>query len=414
MQRADFSPAQQRYLIRLPNGVWAFVPPPLPPRIDTGSELAVLNGRAERALGNLGGIGFRLPDPYLLIGPFARREAVLSSRIEGTVASLTDLVAFEAAARPPSGAADVHEVANYVSALNWGLAREQQLPVSRRLIQGLHRILMTDVRGQERTPGEFRTYQTHIGRPGSRIEDAIFVPPPPVEMMRAVNDLESYLHARSGLPDLIRLALIHYQFEAIHPFGDGNGRVGRLLISLLLVKEGIIPQPFLYLSAFFDRYRSDYYRLLLEVSLNGAWAAWVSFFLEGVADQATDAVKRATRLLELRDDYQRRLYRSRGSAAPIRLLDELFSRAAITISRAAQILDVTPAWASRAVERLAEAGIVREVTGRERYRIYIAEEIVSTLEMDLREDGAPPSADGQLTPAMPGSRHDDEVTVSPS
>lgn len=411
MDRSNFTVEQQRHLSRLSSGVWSYVPPPLPPAVDTSGILAVLNGRAERALGYLGGIAFRLPDPYLLIGPFMRREAVLSSRIEGTVASLSDLVAFEAAAaRQSQGPSDVREVSNYVQALNWGLAPEQELPVSKRLIRGLHRILMTEVRGQERTPGEFRTYQNHVGRPGSKIEDALYVPPPPLDMQRTVDELEAYLHDRSDLPDLIRLAVIHYQFEAIHPFGDGNGRVGRLLISLLLVKHGIIPEPFLYLSAFFDRHRSDYYQLLLDVSTQGAWEQWIAFFLEGVADQATDAVKRATKLLELRDEYQQRLYRTRGSAAPLRLLDELFTRSALTIPRAREILGVTPAWASKAVERLVEAGIVREVTGRERYRIYLPIEVLNVLEMDLRRDE---SGGVEQLPLDMRRSGDQEVTVSP-
>jgi Fic family protein len=270
---------------------------------------------------------------------------------------------------------------------------------------------MTDVRGQERTPGEFRTYQNHIGRPGSKLEDAIYVPPPPTEVMRTIDELEQYLHEPSDLPDLVRLAIIHYQFEAIHPFGDGNGRVGRLLISLLLVKQRIIPEPFLYLSAFFERHRADYYQLLLDVSLRGTWDSWIAFFLEGVADQAADAVMRATRLLELRDEYQQRLYRTRGSAAPLRLLDEIFSRSALTIPRAREILGVTPAWASKAVARLEEAGIVREVTGRERYRIYIASDVLRILEMDLRREDLP---EVEQLPLEMGRVGDEEITVSPN
>lgn len=410
MDRSNFTVEQQRHLTRLPSGVWAYVPPPLPPAIDTGGRLAVLNGRAERALGHLGGVAYRLPDPYLLIGPFSRREAVLSSRIEGTVASLTDLVQYEArATRQPSGPADVLEVSNYVRALNWGLDPAQELPVSKRLIRGLHGILMANVRGQERTPGQFRTYQNHIGRPGSKIEDALYVPPPPVEMSRALDEFEEFLHGKYDLPDLIRLALIHYQFEAIHPFGDGNGRVGRLLISLLLVKQGIISEPMLYLSAFFDRHRPDYYELLLRVSTDGDWPAWIAFFLEGVEDQATDAVRRATELLELREEYRSRLMTKRGSAALLRLVDEVFGRSALTIPRAKEVLDVTPAWASRAVERLVEAGIVSEVTGRERYRIYLPLEILRVLERDYRR----PEETVEQLPLVHRAAGEEEVTVSP-
>ncbi|MEX1156881.1 MAG: Fic family protein [Chloroflexota bacterium] len=415
MQRPEFSVEQQHHLLGLPTGVWAYVPPPLPPSIDPRGELFVLNGQAERALGLLGGIGMRLPNPYVLIGPFVRREAVLSSRIEGTEASLSDLVAFEAAARPPAGPSDVLEVSNYVRALNWGLSPEQTLPLSLRLMRELHRILMTGVRGHERTPGEFRTYQNHIGRPGSKIEDAIFVPPPPVQMRRAMEDFETYLHADTKLPDLVRLAIIHYQFEAIHPFGDGNGRVGRLLISLLLVKQRILPQPLLYLSAFFDRNRADYYSLLLSVSQTGSWEPWVEFFLTGVADQAEDAVKRGARLLELRDQYSAKLMTARGSAMPIKLLDELFSAVAITIPRAAEVLGVTRPAATKTIAKLEAAGIVREITGRQRYRLYVAEEIVRVVDTDFHpEDGEDGTEQLALEMAPPRRVEDLEGTVSPS
>jgi Fic family protein len=211
----------------------------------------------------------------------------------------------------------------------------------------------------------------------------------------------------------VRLAAIHYHFEAIHPFGDGNGRVGRLLISLLLVKQGILPEPFLYLSAFFERLRSDYYSLLLGVSLEGAWEQWIAFFLDGVADQAADAVRRATRLLELRDEYLARLLHARGSPLPVRLLDELFSSVALTIPRAVQILGVTPPAASKAVARLEQAGIVREVTGRERYRLYVAEEILAVIEQDMPSE---PADAQQLRLELRPARLDAEqdVTVVPS
>lgn len=415
VQRQDFSVEQQRHLLRLTSGVWGYVPPPLPPSIDPRGELFGLNGQAERALGLLGGIGMRLPNPHFLIGPFVRREAVLSSRIEGTEASLSDLVAFEAAPRPSTAPSDVQEVSNYVRALNWGLAAEQTLPLSLRLIRELHRILMTGVRGHERTPGEFRTYQNHIGRPGSKIEDAIFVPPPPAEMRAAMEDLETYLHDDSRLPDLVRLAVIHYQFEAIHPFGDGNGRVGRLLISMLMAKQRILPQPLLYLSAFFDRNRADYYSLLLSVSQTGSWEPWVEFFLTGVADQAEDAVHRGSRLLELRDQYAAKLMTARGSALPIRLLDELFSAAAITIARAAEVLGVTRPAATKTIEKLQAAGIVREITGRERYRLYVAEEVLRVIDTDFHTEGAEDRPE-QLPLGMgaPQPVDDLEVTVSPT
>jgi len=334
----------------------------------------------DRALGRLAGVGSSLPNPYLLITPFLRREAVLSSRIEGTQATLSELVLFEAAAgiRPPTG--DVREVANYVQALEAGIAPDQQLPLSLRLIRDLHRILMTDVRGQERTSGEFRTSQNWIGPSGALINSATYVPPPPAEMWQSLDRLERYLHEPPDLPPLVRLALIHYQFEAIHPFLDGNGRVGRLLVSLLLHHWQVLPQPLLYLSAFFERHRNDYYRLLFEVSTNGAWSPWIEFFARAVSDQSNDALTRSARLLELREGYRARFMAARSSSLPLRLVDELFMRPAITIGAAQSALDVTWRSAQLNVEKLIQARIVEEVTGQPRNRVYLAREIISILE----------------------------------
>ncbi len=270
---------------------WAFVPHPLPPTLDWHDKrLRLTLSQADHALGELAGLGRTLPNPHLLIAPFMRREAVLSSRIEGTRTGLGDLYAYEKGYRPlPYGTglspeADTEEVANYVRSLEFGLERVAQgQPISQWLIRGLHDRLMAGVRGAHHQPGEFRTVQNFIG-PDNNLHHAKYVPPPPMQMRQCLADLEAYITADPEEPALVRLAFIHYQFEAIHPFEDGNGRIGRLLLTLLLVSWNLLPLPLLYLSAYFERYREDYYARLRAVSERGDWSAWVVFFLNGVAD----------------------------------------------------------------------------------------------------------------------------------
>ncbi|HXU13299.1 MAG TPA: Fic family protein [Candidatus Binatia bacterium] len=363
------------------------MPNPLPPQLDLDRSHILQLSEAERAIGRLAGVGATLPNPYLLIHPFIRREAVLSSRIEGTQASLSDLFFFEAAPSLPARATDVREVANYVRAMEAALDPKRELPLSLRLIREMHRILMTGVRESHLTPGEFRRSQNWIGPAGSKLNDAILVPPPVPEMHAALGALERHLHAPSDLPMLVRLAMIHYQFEAIHPFLDGNGRIGRLLVSLLLCEWKVLPSPLLYLSAFFERHRQDYYRLLLAVSQKGQWEPWVQFFLSGVLEQSLDAIQRAARLRALRDEYQTGLQRARSSALLLKLVDGLFHHPAITVPGAARQLKVTQRAASQNIGKLVRAGILTEATGRARNRIFVANGIIRAIEEDL------PSAD---------------------
>ncbi len=358
----------------------AFVPAPLAPDLRWMPGMITLLSAADRALGQLSGLGRSLLNPHLLIGLFARREAVLSSRIEGTQASLSDLVLFEAAPEAQPRVEDVREVANHVRALQHGLARQTTLPLSLRLIREMHAILMEGVRGQEQDPGSFRKRQNWIGLPGSTLATPTFVPPPPQELDGALSAFERYLHAKSDLPPLVRLALIHYQFEAIHPFLDGNGRIGRLLITLLLCMEGILPSPLLYLSAYFEHRRQAYYAALLGVSREGKWEEWIEFFLRGVSEQSMDAVERAERLLGLREDFRSRLAKVRASALPLRLADQLFSSPAVTVPTVAKLLGVTPRSAQLNVNKLVAAGILREVSGRRRGRVYVAETILKAIE----------------------------------
>ena len=321
-----------------------------------------------------------LPNPHLLIRPFMSREAVLSSRIEGTQASLSDLFFYEASSTPPTPESDVLEVRNYVRALEHGLKRLEKLPVSLRLLCEVHRELMQDVRGEHLTPGEFRRSQNWIGPANCTLNDAKFVPPPPEDLIESLGQLEKFWHAPSPLPLVVRLALIHYQFEAIHPFLDGNGRIGRLLTTLLLCAEQVLTQPLLYLSAYFERNRSEYYRLLLAVSQDGQWADWLSFFLRGIAEQSQDAIRRSGMLLQLWQDYRRRLQSVRSSALLLKLVDELFNRPYLTFGNAKEVLAVTYRSAQLNVTKLVDAGILEELPGRKYGRIFVAREILKTLE----------------------------------
>jgi Fic family protein len=367
----------------------AFVPNPLPPDLPLDTALVRTLSDADRALGELAGLGRTMSNPNLLIRPFIHREAVLSSRIEGTQADLTDLYAYEAGqlsfpgAKPRPPESDVREVLNYVHALEYGLQRLETLPVSLRLIRELHERLMTGVRGDRATPGEFRRSQNWIGRPGCTLNEAEFVPPPVPEMQEALHELEKYLHHDCPYPPLVRIGVIHYQFEAIHPFLDGNGRVGRLLISLLLVHWDLLPLPLLYLSAFFERQRQDYYDLLLAVSKRNAWREWLLFFLRGVKEQARDAVARARRLQDLQLEWRQRLQATpRTSALLLQLVDELFQTPAITVSRVQKLLNVTHRAANQMIARLVQKNILRPVPGQSRNRQFLAQQILDVLNED--------------------------------
>jgi Fic family protein len=382
MQPSDFSDASPGRVVRASSGYWAFVPAPLPPRLDVDWGLAEPLAEASRRLGELAGVSRTLPNPHLLIAPFVRREAVLSSRIEGTQASLSDLVRFEVTPSKSAAAADVNEVANYVKALDHGLARLETLPMSLRLLREIHQRLMKDVRGDHATPGEFRRSQNWIGPPGALLADATYVQPPVAEMHEALGAFEKFLHAPSPLPPLIRLALLHQHFEAIHPFLDGNGRVGRLLITLLLCEWELLPEPVLYLSAFFERRRREYYAHLLAVNQRGAWREWLLYFLEGVATEAADGIRRSRRLLELWQTYRRALEGTRAPGLSLRLIDHLFAAPATSVPRTAKLLGVTPRSAQLTIGKLAQAGILEEATGRKRDRVFVARRILRILEAD--------------------------------
>jgi Fic family protein len=317
-------------------------------------------------------------NPYLVASPLLHREAILSSRIEGTISTPEQLVLFEAgvAAASDREREDTLEVRNYVQAMEHGLA--SPLPLSLRLLRELHRVLMTDVRGNSSSPGEFRRVQNFIGRPGDTVASARFVPPPVSEMHACLDELERRLHREDeGLPLLVKVALVHYQFEAIHPFLDGNGRVGRLFIALMLVRAERLQAPVLYLSAYLERNRDRYIDLLLDTSRTGAWLAWVRFFLQGVVESAVETLKHAEALLALRQRYHDQLRGARSFGHLERLVDHLFTRPSTTIGLAAEYLGVTQAAASGHIRKLVDAGILKEWTGRRRDQVFVAPGILT-------------------------------------
>ncbi|MFL6246409.1 MAG: Fic family protein [Thermoanaerobaculia bacterium] len=360
----------------------AFIPAPLPPvpRIVFDGELQKRSERATLALGRLDGVSALLPDRTLFLYSYIRKEAVLSSQIEGTQSSLSDLLLFELDEAPGVPLDDVTEVSNYVAALEHGLTRIREgFPLSNRLVREIHGVLLSRGRGSGKQPGEFRTSQNWIG--GTRPGNATFVPPPHTSVEKTMGDLERFLHADDdGLPTLARAGIAHVQFETIHPFLDGNGRVGRLLITLLLCSAGVLREPLLYLSLFLKEHRSTYYDLLDTVRRDGDWEAWLSFFYAGVEETATSAVANAHALSELfRDDRIRIEQQGRRSGSALRVHEALKARpisSLVAISRATGLS--FPAAAS-AVELLASMKIVRELTGKRRNRLFVYDEFLRAL-----------------------------------
>jgi cell filamentation protein, protein adenylyltransferase len=363
-------------------GFFAFVPTPLPPKLDFTPRLIRVLSDADRLIGKLAGEGGRLPNPHVLMRPFVRREAVLSSKIEGTQATLGELLAAEAGIAVERNPEDLREVGNYVVALEHGITRLRELPLCVRIIRELHEKLMTGVRGHQATPGRFRKIQNWIGRPGSTPATASFVPPPPDEIEPCLAAWEKFLH-ESDLPPLITIALAHYQFEAIHPFLDGNGRVGRLLITLFLIERQILPTPLLYLSAFFEAARRDYYDGLRGISERGEWNEWLEYFLQGVARMSEDALSRASRINQKLADWQKKVAGD-STNMPLRVVELLAANPFITVKGAAEKLDVAFTTAQRAIEKMERLEIVKQKGDAKRDRVYCAQALLDILEEPAR------------------------------
>ncbi len=370
-------------------GFEAFVPAPFPPNdIEISTRLLDLLSKADQELGKLVGTAQILPNPDLFVFMYVRREAVLSSQIEGTQASLNDFLEYEALEQRAERRVDVQEVSNYIKALRYGLERINTLPLSLRLIREIHEKLMTGVRGGEpqRTPGEFRRSQNWVG--GASPTAARYVPPPVAEMLEALTSFEIFLHSNPELPVLIKVGLAHAQFETIHPFLDGNGRIGRLLVTFMLCHERILSEPLLYLSIYFKENRSEYYDRLQDVRDHGNWEEWLAFFLDGVAQVAKQATETAQRIVALQQRLRQNLSEKLGGRAnnALRLLEFLFQSPYVTVKLVQQNIKVSQPTANTLVSKFEELNILREVTGHQRNRIFAFGEYLSLFEeADRRE-----------------------------
>ena len=367
------------FYVRQSAGYSAFIPRALPPipSLDL-SQLAGSLSRADQALGRLDGATLNLPDVNLFLAMYVRQEALLSSQIEGTDCTLDDLLAFELDARTSEvPELDVQEVVNYVAALNYGMARLTDLPISRRLLCEIHARLLQTGRGSDRSPGEFRRTQNWIGSKlavGSSIDTAAFVPPPPNEMEAAFSELERYLDSSrdnaAALPLLVDCALAHAQFETIHPYLDGNGRMGRLLITLLLCERGVLTAPVLYLSTYLRRNRSKYFELLMEVRDHGTWEAWIDFFLRGIGETAAEAAQTAQKVHAMRETHRLALEMNGGTLNDLAVLDRLFSQPLANAAWVEKSVGVSQPTANAILSRFEASGVLREVTGQRRNRVY--------------------------------------------
>jgi Fic family protein len=362
------------------SGYWAFIPNQLPPVLTWSTEMISRLAEAERGLGELSSLVEMSPFTKLLSQSFIRNEAVISSRIEGTRSSLTDLYSYEINQLSfLEQADDVREVQNYIKAMNYGLDRLKSLPMSMRLIKEMHAQLMSNVRGGKLSPGEFRKTQNWIGPMGSTPVTAPFVPPPVAEMHQALDDLEKFIHANSDIPAIVRAGLIHYQFEAIHPFLDGNGRMGRLLTDMLFYQWGYLAHPVLNLSVYFERYRFQYYDYLLTISQEGKWEEWLGFFLRGVAEQSKRALYSIKRLQEIRQNYQVFVDQDRNAERMAVIIDYLFTRPLFSAKQLSTEIGIPFKTAVDYLIKLEKQGLVREITGYARNRIYQADEVLQAV-----------------------------------
>jgi Fic family protein len=368
--------------VKQPSGYEAFMPKPLPPDppLSFDPELQLALSEADRALARLDGVAAVLPNPELFIAMYVKKEALLSSQIEGTQASLQGVLEFEADGLPRDDINEVKEVVNYVRAMDHGLARLKDFPFSSRLIREIHAILLAGVRGRTKTPGEYRRSQNWIGAAGASLAEAVFVPPPAATVEELISDLEKYIHAGDSLPPLVKIALVHAQFETIHPFLDGNGRIGRLLITFYLCWRGILSRPLLYLSHYLKKNRQEYYDRLLAVRTRGDWEGWLKFFLRGVHEVSLAAADTARRILELKSRSSEKIHASRKAGlSALRLLDLCFAMPLLDVPLVASRLALSRQGATQLVSQFRSLGILHEITGKKRYRKFIFKEYVDLI-----------------------------------
>ncbi len=363
------------------DGDIGFKPDPLPPEISIEGELLDVFTRATSNVGQLSGIGRRVDNPSMLISPFIYKEAVVSSEIEGTRVTLSDVYEYEAGREKGGGPSrnELKEVHNYVRAVFQGI-EEMDGGIDLNLVRTLHQTLMSGVRGEDKQPGEFRDTQVYIGGRGT---EARFVPPPPSVVPYAMQNLETYMQTGGAYQPLIDIGLVHYQFETVHPFRDGNGRMGRLIIMLMMCDKELLPEPYLYPSSYFNRNREEYTDRLLAVSRDNAWVEWLTFFLEGISQQAQEAFSRASELLDLRDEYRERYQDGPNSVSHLAM--EVFTKPYLTVNEASELLNMTYGAANNAVSKLEDDGVLEEITGQSRNRVFRAREVFRIIQKPVDE-----------------------------
>lgn len=356
-----------------PTDYKAYIPEPLPPSpIKYDNELRNLLSEADRALARFDGITTVLPNPELFVAMYVKKEALLSSQIEGTQASLEGVLRFEANLPTAENINEIKEVVNYIKALNYGIERLKILPLSLRLIKEIHKILIEETRGTHKTPGEFRETQNWIGPPGVSLNQATFVPPPPYIVADLMSKLEKFIHQKNHIPPLIKIALIHAQFETIHPFLDGNGRMGRLLITFYLYWRNILSHPILYLSFYLKKHRTEYYDWLMRIRNEGDWEDWLEFFLQGIIEVSKDATSSASEIIALKEVLYKRLFDNKiASIYAVEFLNLLFNKPIITSQNLVKELKVSRETANQLVKRFEGIGILKEISGKKRYKKYI-------------------------------------------
>ena len=363
-------------------GYKAFIPKPLPPDppIKYDSELQSLLSEADRALARLDGIVTVLPNPEFFIAMYVKKEALLSSQIEGTQASLEGILEFEADLTPKDDVKEIKEVINYIKALNYGMIKLKKSAISLRLLKDIHKVLIKGTRGSGKALGEFRRSQNWIGLSGASLLEAIFVPPPPDKVLSAMKDLEKFFYKHDQIPPLVKTSLIHAQFETIHPFRDGNGRIGRLLITFYLFSKGILSRPLLYLSFYLKKNREQYYNLLMKVRLKGAWENWIKFFLKGIREISDEAGATARKIITLKEYLITKLYEnSISSIYAVKLIDLLFKTPIIDVGNITKKLKVSKDTGSQLVNKFEKIGILKELTGKQRYKKYLFTDYVNII-----------------------------------
>ena len=365
--------------VRQIGGYKAFIPAALPPKppVKFSIELQTLLSKADRALARLDGVVTVLPNPDLFIAMYVKKEALLSSQIEGTQASLEGVLEFEADLTPKEDIDDIKEVVNYIKALDYGIEKLKKFPMSLRLIKEIHKIL---IKGTHKTPGEFRRTQNWIGPPGASLNEATFVPPPPGMVLELMGNLEKFIHGKDNIPPLIKIALIHSQFETIHPFLDGNGRIGRLLITFYLYWMNILSKPLLYLSFYFKKNRAEYYDFLMKVRTEGVWEKWIRFFLKGIGEVSEEGTNTARKIIKLKDDLITKLYEnSISSIYAVKLIDLLFKNIVIDVRYVTKKFRIHRDTSNELLKRFEKIGILKEITGKQRYKKYIFNDYVEII-----------------------------------